>query len=275
MGEAALGGDGSSAQGQCVRGGGPPLPGLRWWGPACRAGGGQGRVWTQTLRAAGVRSGGFWWGPGHGRRSEGPGCCEESRRKVNSSGVWRAEPCREAVRKTPLRPAFVNLKGNRFLDQHFTVAQRGWWDLSRVGGGANQGRWAETGSPESKLDRLMCSLEGLTGTGCKRPAIPRALVGSVDDQKSSSLALSHGASALGFPASPRARCHSGRFSLFQEICATPRLFAGSPQEGQVKQGLLGDCWFLCACAALQKSRHLLDQVSACRPRPPLLLSLPV
>uniref|UniRef100_A0AC11DLM9 Calpain 10 n=1 Tax=Ovis aries TaxID=9940 RepID=A0AC11DLM9_SHEEP len=106
----------------------------------------------------------------------------------------------------------------------------------------------------------MCSLEGLTGTGCKRPAIPRALVGSVDDQKSSSLALSHGASALGFPASPRARCHSGRFSLFQEICATPRLFAGSPQEGQVKQGLLGDCWFLCACAALQKSRHLLDQV---------------
>uniref|UniRef100_A0A8D0TGK4 Calpain catalytic domain-containing protein n=1 Tax=Sus scrofa TaxID=9823 RepID=A0A8D0TGK4_PIG len=46
----------------------------------------------------------------------------------------------------------------------------------------------------------------------------------------------------------------------QEICAEPRLFADSPQEGQVKQGLLGDCWFLCACAALQKSRRLLDQV---------------
>ncbi|XP_072818102.1 calpain-10 isoform X4 [Vicugna pacos] len=46
----------------------------------------------------------------------------------------------------------------------------------------------------------------------------------------------------------------------QEICATPRLFADNPQEGQVKQGLLGDCWFLCACAALQKSQHLLDQV---------------
>ncbi|XP_023599724.1 calpain-10 isoform X17 [Myotis lucifugus] len=45
----------------------------------------------------------------------------------------------------------------------------------------------------------------------------------------------------------------------QEICATPRLFPDNPQEGQVKQGLLGDCWFLCACAALQKSRHLLDQ----------------
>lgn len=30
----------------------------------------------------------------------------------------------------------------------------------------------------------------------------------------------------------------------------------------MKQGLLGDCWFLCACAALQKSRHLLEQVSA-------------
>eukprot|EP00071_Canis_lupus_P031906 XP_022265463.1 calpain-10 isoform X3 [Canis lupus familiaris] len=46
----------------------------------------------------------------------------------------------------------------------------------------------------------------------------------------------------------------------QEICATPRLFADNPQEGQVKQGLLGDCWLLCACAALQKSQYLLDQV---------------
>ncbi|XP_053454329.1 calpain-10 isoform X9 [Nycticebus coucang] len=46
----------------------------------------------------------------------------------------------------------------------------------------------------------------------------------------------------------------------QEICATPRLFPDNPWEGQVKQGLLGDCWFLCACAALQKGRHLLDQV---------------
>ncbi|XP_073073942.1 calpain-10 isoform X5 [Manis javanica] len=46
----------------------------------------------------------------------------------------------------------------------------------------------------------------------------------------------------------------------QEICATPQLFADNPQEGQVKQGLLGDCWLLCACAALQKSQHLLNQV---------------
>ncbi|NP_113861.1 calpain-10 [Rattus norvegicus] len=46
----------------------------------------------------------------------------------------------------------------------------------------------------------------------------------------------------------------------QDICATPQLFPDNPWEGQVKQGLLGDCWFLCACAALQKSRHLLDQV---------------
>ncbi|XP_057407760.1 calpain-10 isoform X1 [Balaenoptera acutorostrata] len=46
----------------------------------------------------------------------------------------------------------------------------------------------------------------------------------------------------------------------QEICAMPQLFADRAQEGQVKQGLLGDCWFLCACAALQKSQHLLDQV---------------
>nr|KAF6336240.1 calpain 10 [Myotis myotis] len=51
----------------------------------------------------------------------------------------------------------------------------------------------------------------------------------------------------------------------QEICATPRLFPDNPQEGQVKQGLLGDCWFLCACAALQKSRHLLDQGDSASP----------
>ncbi|XP_051695308.1 calpain-10 isoform X2 [Oryctolagus cuniculus] len=46
----------------------------------------------------------------------------------------------------------------------------------------------------------------------------------------------------------------------QEICVAPRLFPDNAREGQVKQGLLGDCWFLCACAALQKHRHLLDQV---------------
>ncbi|XP_013363556.1 PREDICTED: calpain-10 isoform X1 [Chinchilla lanigera] len=45
----------------------------------------------------------------------------------------------------------------------------------------------------------------------------------------------------------------------QEICTAPRLFPDNPWEGQVKQGLLGDCWFLCACAALQKSRHLLER----------------
>lgn len=42
----------------------------------------------------------------------------------------------------------------------------------------------------------------------------------------------------------------------------------------MKQGLLGDCWFLCACAALQKSQHLLDQVSATA-RLPLRPLLPV
>ncbi|XP_031823987.1 calpain-10 [Sarcophilus harrisii] len=46
----------------------------------------------------------------------------------------------------------------------------------------------------------------------------------------------------------------------QEICSTPRLFPDNPQEGQIKQGILGDCWFLCACVALQKNKHLLDQV---------------
>lgn len=41
----------------------------------------------------------------------------------------------------------------------------------------------------------------------------------------------------------------------------------------MKQGLLGDCWFLCACAALQKSRHLLEQVSATLRFPPALIVL--
>ncbi|XP_019388392.1 PREDICTED: calpain-10 isoform X2 [Crocodylus porosus] len=46
----------------------------------------------------------------------------------------------------------------------------------------------------------------------------------------------------------------------QEICSAPRLFSDNPQEFQVKQGVLGDCWFLCACAALQKSKYLLSKV---------------
>ncbi|XP_030071996.1 calpain-10 [Microcaecilia unicolor] len=46
----------------------------------------------------------------------------------------------------------------------------------------------------------------------------------------------------------------------QEICSAPRLFPANPHDGQVKQGILGDCWFLCACSALQKSEYLLNQV---------------
>ncbi|XP_067392714.1 calpain-10 isoform X2 [Emydura macquarii macquarii] len=46
----------------------------------------------------------------------------------------------------------------------------------------------------------------------------------------------------------------------QEICSTPHLFSDNMQEVQVKQGILGDCWFLCACVALQKSKYLLTKV---------------
>ncbi|XP_062832947.1 calpain-10 [Anolis carolinensis] len=46
----------------------------------------------------------------------------------------------------------------------------------------------------------------------------------------------------------------------QEICSLPRLFSDNHYEWQVKQGMLGDCWFLCACAALQKSKYLLAKV---------------
>uniref|UniRef100_A0A8C9F2H9 Calpain 10 n=1 Tax=Pavo cristatus TaxID=9049 RepID=A0A8C9F2H9_PAVCR len=46
----------------------------------------------------------------------------------------------------------------------------------------------------------------------------------------------------------------------QDICSAPRLFSNNLQDVQVKQGILGDCWFLCACVALQKSKYLLNKV---------------
>ncbi|XP_026710595.1 calpain-10 isoform X2 [Athene cunicularia] len=46
----------------------------------------------------------------------------------------------------------------------------------------------------------------------------------------------------------------------KDICSTPRLFSNNQQDVQVKQGILGDCWFLCACVALQKSKYLLNKV---------------
>ncbi|KAM9844604.1 calpain-10 [Aulostomus maculatus] len=46
----------------------------------------------------------------------------------------------------------------------------------------------------------------------------------------------------------------------QEICGSPALFPDAIDLGHAKQGLLGDCWFLCACSVLVKNRHLLNQV---------------
>ncbi|XP_005997432.1 calpain-10 [Latimeria chalumnae] len=55
---------------------------------------------------------------------------------------------------------------------------------------------------------------------------------------------------------------SGRITWLrpQEICSSPQLFPDNPQEGQAKQGILGDCWFLCACAALHINKRLLTKV---------------
>ncbi|MBN3280774.1 CAN10 protein, partial [Polyodon spathula] len=75
----------------------------------------------------------------------------------------------------------------------------------------------------------------------------------------------------GFPAenSSLFSCYSTPISEFrsqiswlrpQEQCESPRLFSPIPQESHVKQGILGDCWFLCACTMLEKNRHLLDKV---------------
>ncbi|KAM3865949.1 calpain-10 [Diretmus argenteus] len=46
----------------------------------------------------------------------------------------------------------------------------------------------------------------------------------------------------------------------QEICQSPTLFPDNMNQGHAKQGLLGDCWFLCACTILLKNKHLMDKV---------------
>uniref|UniRef100_A0A3Q4HTR5 Calpain catalytic domain-containing protein n=1 Tax=Neolamprologus brichardi TaxID=32507 RepID=A0A3Q4HTR5_NEOBR len=46
----------------------------------------------------------------------------------------------------------------------------------------------------------------------------------------------------------------------QEICPSPALFPSNISLGHAKQGLLGDCWFLCACTFLLKKKQLLNKV---------------
>ncbi|KAM3605315.1 uncharacterized protein V6R79_023736 [Siganus canaliculatus] len=46
----------------------------------------------------------------------------------------------------------------------------------------------------------------------------------------------------------------------QEICESPVLFPDNINQAHAKQGLLGDCWFLCACTFLLKNKHLLNKV---------------
>ncbi|KAM4040327.1 calpain-10 isoform 2-T2 [Anomaloglossus baeobatrachus] len=46
----------------------------------------------------------------------------------------------------------------------------------------------------------------------------------------------------------------------QEICETPHLFPEDRRRALGKQGILGDCWFVCAASVLQTSPSLLHQV---------------
>uniref|UniRef100_A0A3Q1IJ49 Calpain catalytic domain-containing protein n=1 Tax=Anabas testudineus TaxID=64144 RepID=A0A3Q1IJ49_ANATE len=46
----------------------------------------------------------------------------------------------------------------------------------------------------------------------------------------------------------------------QEICQSPELFPDNINLAHAKQGLLGDCWFLCASNFLLTNRHLLNKV---------------
>ncbi|CAL8345458.1 unnamed protein product [Merluccius merluccius] len=52
----------------------------------------------------------------------------------------------------------------------------------------------------------------------------------------------------------------------QEMCECPVLFPDNISEGHATQGLLGDCWFLCACTFLLKNKHLMNKV--CPPEQP-------
>ncbi|XP_046731858.1 calpain-10 isoform X3 [Silurus meridionalis] len=46
----------------------------------------------------------------------------------------------------------------------------------------------------------------------------------------------------------------------EQICKSPCLLPDDLTEAYPKQGILGDCWLLCACNMLLKSRYLLDKV---------------
>lgn len=49
-------------------------------------------------------------------------------------------------------------------------------------------------------------------------------------------------------------------SHLQEICQSPELFSDNINLAHAKQGLLGDCWFLCASNLLLTNIHLLNKV---------------
>ncbi|CAN9502900.1 unnamed protein product [Ophioblennius macclurei] len=46
----------------------------------------------------------------------------------------------------------------------------------------------------------------------------------------------------------------------QDICKKATLFPENINSAHAKQGLLGDCWFLCACSFLLKNKQLLNKV---------------
>lgn len=46
----------------------------------------------------------------------------------------------------------------------------------------------------------------------------------------------------------------------QDICLSPTLFPEDISLGHAKQGLLGDCWLLCACTNLLQKKYLLNKV---------------